>query len=269
MGRLNGKVAIVTGASRGMGAGIARRFIEEGAKVVLTDILPEVAATARELGSNAHGETHDVADEARWQAIVAETLTRHGRIDVLVNNAGVLMFKDLLSTTAADLRRILDVNVVGVLNGMRAVAPQMIKQRSGSIINNSSADGLTGANSVTAYVASKFAVRGMTKSAALELGPHGVRVNSVHPGGINTPMTNPNNAPTEAIDRAFRQFAAQRIGRIEEAANCFVFLASDESSYCMGSELAVDGGLTAGHYYFGLPGSPPGMLPPMPAPPKP
>ncbi|NBP07890.1 MAG: SDR family oxidoreductase, partial [Gammaproteobacteria bacterium] len=132
--------------------------------------------------------------------------------------------------------------------GMRAVAPHMIRQHSGSIINNSSADGLHGANALSAYVASKFAVRGMTKVAALELGPHGVRVNSVHPGGINTPMANPQNLPSAQLDFAFKQFAAQRVGRPEEAAECFVFLASDESSYCMGSELAVDGGLTAGHY---------------------
>ncbi|NDF86593.1 MAG: SDR family oxidoreductase, partial [Gammaproteobacteria bacterium] len=127
---------------------------------------------------------------------------------------------------------------------------KMIRQHSGSIINNSSADGLHGANALSAYVASKFAVRGMTKVAALELGPHGVRVNSVHPGGINTPMANPQNLPSAQLDFAFKQFAAQRVGRPEEAAECFVFLASDESSYCMGSELAVDGGLTAGHYYF-------------------
>jgi len=173
----------------------------------------------------------------------------------------------LLSTSAADLRRILDVNVVGTFNGMRAVAPHMIRQRAGSIINNSSADGLHGANALSAYVGSKFAVRGMTKVAALELGPHGVRVNSVHPGGINTPMANPQGLPTAQLDFAFKQFAAQRVGRPEEAAECFVFLASDESSYCMGSELAVDGGLTAGHYYFGLPGSPPGVSAPRYTPP--
>ncbi len=267
MGRLEGKIAIVTGAARGMGAAIAKRFVEEGAFVALTDILPEVDATAAALGPRAVAFRHDVADEARWQEIADALVAKHGRIDVLVNNAGILMFKDLVSTSAADLRRILDINVVGTFNGMRAVAPQMMRQCKGSIINNSSADGLTGANSVIAYVSSKFAVRGMTKVAALELGPHGVRVNSVHPGGINTPMANPTGAPAAKFDIAFKQFAAQRAGRPEEAADCFVFLASDESSYCMGSELAVDGGLTAGHYYFGLPGSPPGVAPPRWTPP--
>lgn len=262
MGRLAGKIAIVTGAARGMGAAIAQRFIEEGAQVTLSDILPDVHATAAALGERASARQHDVADEAGWSGLVEDIITRHGRIDVLVNNAGILMFKDLLTTTAADLRRILDVNVVGTFNGMRAVAPHMIRQRSGSIINNSSADGLQGANALSAYVSSKFAVRGMTKVAALELGPHGIRVNSVHPGGINTPMANPQGLPTSQLDFAFKQFAAQRVGRPSEAAECFVFLAADESSYCMGSELAVDGGLTAGHYYFGLPGSPPDVTPP-------
>lgn len=267
MGRLAGKVAIVTGAARGMGAAIAQRFVEEGAQVVLTDVLPEVDGTAAALGELAVARLHDVADEAAWSVLVEEVISRYGRIDVLVNNAGILMFKDLLSTSAADLRRILEVNVVGTFNGMRAVAPHMIRQRRGSIINNSSADGLQGANSLAAYVGSKFAVRGMTKVAALELGPHGVRVNSVHPGGINTPMANPHGLPAEQLDFAFKQFAAQRVGHAREAAECFVFLAADESSYCMGSELAVDGGLTAGHYYFGLPGSPPGVAPPRYTPP--
>lgn len=268
MARLAGKIAIVTGAARGMGAAIARRFVEEGAFVALTDILPEVDATAAALGERAMAVRQDVADEASWTTLVEGLIAKHGRIDILVNNAGILMFKDLLSTSAADLRRILDVNVVGTFNGMRAVAPHMMRQRSGSIINNSSADGLQGANALTAYVGSKFAVRGMTKVAALELGPHGIRVNSVHPGGINTPMANPQNLPESQLDFAFKQFAAQRVGRAQEAAECFVFLASDESSYCMGSELAVDGGLTAGHYYFGLPGSPPGVTPPRYTPPK-
>ncbi len=262
MGRLTDKVAIVTGAARGMGAAIARRFIEEGAVVTLTDVIPEVAETAAQLGERARAVVHDVADEAGWTALVDELMAQHGRIDVLVNNAGILMFRDLLSTTATDLRRILEVNVVGTFNGMRAVAPHMIRQGRGSIINNSSADGLQGANALTAYVGSKFAVRGMTKVAALELGPYGVRVNSVHPGGIDTPMANPQGVPAAQFDVAFKPYAAQRAGRPAEAAECFVFLASDESSYCMGSELAVDGGLTAGHYYYGLPGSPPGVTPP-------
>lgn len=262
MARLHEKVALITGAARGMGAAIARRFVAEGAKVVLTDVLDDVHTVATSLGANAEARIQDVSDEAAWAELVSDTVAKHGRIDVLINNAGILMFRDLLHTTADDLRRILEVNVIGTFNGMRAVAPQMIQQGRGSIVNNSSADGLQGANALCAYVGSKFAVRGMTKVAALELAPYGVRVNSVHPGGINTPMANPQNLPLEQLNLAFKQFPAQRVGNAEEAADCFVFLASDESSYCIGSELAVDGGLTAGHYYFGLPGSPPGVAPP-------
>jgi len=268
MARLAGKVTIVTGAARGMGAVIARRFAEEGATVALTDVLPEVDATAQAIGPAASAYRHDVSDEARWQEIVAEVIAKHGRIDVLVNNAGILVFKDLLSTTAADLRKILDVNAVGTFIGMRTVAPHMIKQRSGSIVNNSSCDGISPANSLIAYASSKFAVRGMTKVAALELGPYGVRVNSVHPGSINTPMVNPQGAPADALNRGMVWYPAQRVGDPVEAASCFVFLASDDSSFCMGTELVVDGGLIAGHYYFGLPGAPEGVLPPRRAPQK-
>lgn len=262
MTRLAGKITLVTGAARGMGAAIARRFAEEGATVALTDVLPDVEATAKAIGPAASAYLHDVTDEARWQEIVTDVVTKHGRIDVLVNNAGILMFKDVLATTAADLRRVMDVNVVGTFIGIRTVAPHMIRQRSGSIVNNSSCDGISPANSLVAYSASKFAVRAMTKVAALELGPHGVRVNSVHPGNINTPMVNPQSAPTEALNRELVWFPAQRVGDPVEAANCFVFLASDDSSYCMGTELVVDGGLIAGHYYFGLPGAPEGVRPP-------
>jgi NAD(P)-dependent dehydrogenase (short-subunit alcohol dehydrogenase family) len=184
---------------------------EEGAQVVLTDVLPEVTGTAAALGERATARIHDVADEAAWSALVDEIIARHGRIDVLVDDAGILMFKELLSTSAADLRRILEVNVVGTFNGMRAVAPHMVRQRSGSIINNPSADGLHGANSLTAYVGSKFAVRGMTKVAALELGPHGVRVNSVHPGGIDAPMANPQGLPASQL--GFRVQAIRRAAR--------------------------------------------------------
>lgn len=262
MTKLAGKIAIVTGAARGMGAAIARRFVEEGATVALTDVQPDVEATARSIGPAASAYLHDVTDEARWAEIVADVIARHGRIDVLVNNAGILLFKDLVTTTAADLRRVLEVNAVGTFIGMRTVAPHMIRRRSGSIINNSSCDGISPANSLAAYASSKFAVRGMTKVAALELGPHGVRVNSVHPGNIDTPMVNPQGAPAERLNQGLAWFPAQRVGAAVEAANCFVFLASDDSSFCMGTELVVDGGLISGHYYFGLPGAPEGVLPP-------
>jgi len=268
MARLAGKVTIVTGAARGMGAVIARRFAEEGANVALTDVLAEVDVTAQAIGPAASAYRHDVTDEARWQEIVADVIAKHGRIDVLVNNAGILMFKDVVSTTAADFRKVLEVNAVGTFLGIHTVAPHMIKQGSGSIVNNSSCDGISPANSLVAYASSKFAVRGMTKVAAIELGPYGVRVNSVHPGSINTPMVNPAGMPLDQLNRGFVSFPAQRVGDPVEAANCFVFFASDESSYCMGSELTVDGGLIGGHYYYGLPGAPPGVLPPTRTPQK-
>ena len=149
-GRLAGKVAIVTGAARGMGAAIAQRFIEEGAIVALTDVLPEVQATAAALGPRATAYLHDVADEARWREIEAELTAKHGGIDVLVNNAGVLMFKDLLSTSAADLRKLLEVNVVGTFLGMQVVGAGMVARKRGSIVNNSSARLLGPASGVMA-----------------------------------------------------------------------------------------------------------------------
>lgn len=265
MDRLSGKVAIVTGAAGGIGSAIARRFVEEGAQVVLTDILEDVREVATQLGARARGCIHDVCDEQRWGEIVTQVIADFGRVDVLVNNAGVLLFKALAETSVDEFRQVQDVNVIGSFIGMRNVSEHMVRQQRGSIINISSVDALEGANGLTAYVASKFALRGMTKVAALELAPHGVRVNAVHPGGINTAMGNPYRLPPAQINKVYRQFAAQRIGEPNEVANACVFLASDESSYCMGAELAVDGGLTAGHYYWGAPGAPAGMLPPMPA----
>ena len=149
-----------------------------------------------------------------------------------------------------------EVNVLGVFLGMRTVARVMIKSNSGSIVNISSSSGIEGSNGLLAYTGSKFAIRGMSKVAALELGPLGVRVNSVFPAGMNTIMGNPGNLPKEEADKAFKQFPAQRIGNPEEVANAVVFLSSDESSYCMGTELLVDGGMTSGRYYFNAPGAP-------------
>jgi 3alpha(or 20beta)-hydroxysteroid dehydrogenase len=224
-----------------------------------------VHETAAAISAGARGYVHDVSEESRWQEIVGAVVAEHGHIDVLVNNAGVLLFKTLVDTTVAEFRKVQDVNCLGSFIGMRTVAPHMIARRAGSIVNISSVDGLQGANGLTAYAASKFAVRGMTKVAALELGPLGVRVNSIHPGGINTAMGNRGNQPLAAVNKGYRQFPAQRIGDPLEVANACVYFASDESSYCMGAELTVDGGLSAGHYYWGAPGSPAGMLPPMPA----
>ena len=257
MTRLANKVAVVTGGARGMGAQTCRLFLQEGATVVVADVLEaEGTALARELGEAASFCRLDVSDESSWAALVAQALERHGRIDVLVNNAAVLVFGAIDTLEKRDFERALSINLTGTFLGIRAVAPAMKAQRAGSIVNISSVDGLRGVNALAAYVSSKWGVRGLTKAAALELGHHGVRVNSVHPGGVNTLMSNPTGAPLEEVNKQYSDVPLQRVGNPEEIARATLFLASDEASYCNGSELAVDGGLAAGAYYAGLPGAP-------------
>lgn len=257
MSRLLNKVAIVTGGARGMGVQTCRLFVQEGARVVITDVLEaEGEALARELGDAARFRRLDVSDESAWASLVAETVEEFGRIDVLVNNAAVLAFGSITELSKADFERVVAINLVGTFLGIRAVAPFMKQQHAGSIVNISSVDGLRGVNALAAYVSSKWGVRGLTKAAALELGHHGVRVNSIHPGGVNTVMSNPTGAPLEEVNKGYRAVPAQRVGDPDEVARATLFLASDEASYCHGSELAVDGGMAAGSYYPGLPGSP-------------
>lgn len=257
MGRLDGKVAIITGAARGMGAAFAKLFVEEGAKVVLTDVLVEEGcATAEVLGANAVFLELDVTDEAQWQAVADQTVTDFGKIDILVNNAGILLFKSLEDSSVQEFEKLLNVNLIGAYAGMRTIFPIMKKGGGGSIVNMSSSDGLEGANAVGLYGATKWGLRGLTKAAALEFGLDKVRVNSVHPGGIDTPMTNPTAGARAVFDQGFQMYPVQRAGDPSEVAYVVLFLASDESSYVYGAEIAVDGGMTAGHYYNGLPGSP-------------
>ncbi len=257
MGKLDGKVAIVTGAARAMGEATARLFIEEGAWVVIADVLDaEGAALAKALGPNAFFQHLDVSDEAAWQSAVDVAVQQFGGVDVLVNNAGILKFAALVDTSLADFQRILNVNLVGCFLGMRTVAPLMMAKGSGAIINISSIDGMKGANSLGAYAASKWGVRGLTKVAALEFGHRGVRVNSVHPGGVDTPMGNPRGMTAEQMKPLYRTVPLQRVGQPIEVARASLFLASDDASYINGSELTVDGGWTAGHYYMGYPGAP-------------
>ncbi len=257
MQRLANKIAIITGGARGMGAETCRLFVAEGASVVIADLLEaEGLALAEELGQAASFRRLDVSDEGDWQRLVNETVQRFGRIDVLVNNAAVLVFGAIEQLAKADFERALAVNLTGTFLGIHTVAPIMREQRTGSIVNISSVDGLRGVNALAAYVASKWGVRGLTKVAALELGPHGIRVNSVHPGGVDTQMSNPTGASREELAGQYRQVPLQRIGAPEEIARATLFLASDEASYCNGSELSVDGGAAAGFYYEGLPGSP-------------
>jgi len=243
--RLDGKVALITGAAGGVGAATARRFAEEGASLLLTDAnLTGAEQLAEELGAAAR--EHDVTGEADWEAVVPWALEAHGRIDVLLNNAGVFLAEPLADTSLEDFRHVLDVNVVGVFLGMRAVAPVMIDQGDGSIINVSSVAGLTGAPRLTAYAASKWAVRGMTKVAARELARSGVRVNSLHPGQIDTEMhTRAREAAPEVVERLIGGIPLRRIGFPQEVAHAALYLACDESVYTTGSELVVDGGTSA------------------------
>jgi 3alpha(or 20beta)-hydroxysteroid dehydrogenase len=245
--RLGGKVAVITGPARGIGAASARRFNEEGAVLVLSDA-DEAGARrlAEEVGGQAISCPHDVTSEQDWRAVAALALERHGRIDILLNNAGIFLAAPLGETSLEQFQRLLGVNTVGVFLGMRAAAPAMIEQQAGSIINVSSVAGLGGSPYLTAYAASKWAVRGMTKVVAKELAPHGVRVNSLHPGQIDTDMNARQREKTpDLLERLVRAIPMRRIGTPEEVAHAAVFLASEESAYVTGSELVVDGGTSA------------------------
>ncbi len=247
-GRLEGKVALVTGAARGQGEAEARRFVAEGARVVITDVLDtEGRALTASLGERAEYQRLDVADPAAWGSAIAATLARFGRLDILINNAGIGIVAPLDAISLDDHRRIIDINLHGVFLGMRAVKPAMLKSGGGSIVNIASIDGLVGVANMTSYSASKFAVTGMTRSAALEFGPVGIRVNSIHPGVIDSPMVR--EAPVavrERLERLLAKQAIPRMGRPEEVAALALFLASDEASYITGAQFVIDGGHIAG-----------------------
>lgn len=262
-GRLDGKVALVTGAARGMGAAIARLFVREGAYVVAADVLErEGQALAAELGPSCAFFRLDVSDEAGWDAAVKFAAERWGRIDVLVNNAGVLLFKDILDTSRAEFERLMSVNLVGCFLGIKTAAPAMIAAGGGAIVNISSIDGMKAINGASAYVTSKWGMRGLTKAAAMDLGHRGVRVNSIHPGGIDTPMVNPSGRSRAEFDQIYTDIPMQRSGTAEEVAKAALYLASDESSYCCGAEIVVDGGAVIGRYYGALPGAPASLATP-------
>lgn len=250
-GRLEGKVAIITGAARGQGAAEARRFVEEGATVVVADILEdEGREVVASLGDAARWARLDVTDEADWAETLALCEAELGAPSILVNNAGVVEYSRIVDTTLDQWNRVLAINLTGTFLGMKAVAPAMERADGGSIVNISSTAGLVGLAGVPAYGASKWAVRGLTKNAALELGPSGIRVNSVHPGGVDTPMTNPDAVDEDMFDGWTKRLPLRRIGRSGDVADLVLFLASDESSYCTGGEFAVDGGATAGNPGF-------------------
>jgi 3alpha(or 20beta)-hydroxysteroid dehydrogenase len=253
MGRLDGKVALITGGARGMGKSHVRHFVAEGARVVFGDILDDKGArVAAGLGEQSCRYIHhDVTSEEQWAAAVATAVDTFGRLDVLVNNAGVLRFAPIADMPLADFRRILEVNAVGCWLGMKAVIGPMKAAGGGSIINISSVEGFTGAAGLSAYSASKFAVRGMTKAAAQELGQFGIRVNSVHPGGVITSMiiSQAEAAGRVDADAFLKAMPLSRFGEPAEISRLVAFLACDESSYSTGSEFVADGGLLSGPGY--------------------
>lgn len=245
MPRLSGKVAIITGAARGQGAATARLFADEGATVVLTDKLAEpVRETAASIkGGVAY--SHDVSDESDWERVVSDVERKLGGIDILINNAAIVRAGPLLTSDQDQLLTLLKINVVGCWLGVRAVVPAMRRRGQGSIVNISSTSGLRGNAYMSSYDASKWAVRGMSKSLALEFAQDNIRVNSIHPGAIDTPMLNVEPDQQEHLAERMR-LPFLRIGKPIEVAHASLFLASDEASYISGAELAVDGAWTAG-----------------------
>ena len=253
-GRVDGKVALVTGGASGLGAESARRLAREGAKVMLTDLAADagqaVADGILDAGGTAAFLTQDVTDEVRWGEVVGATLERFGGVDVLVNSAGVGDGgQSILEATLEAWRRIVSINLDGTFLGVKTVAPIMVAAGRGSIINLSSILGKVGLPGASAYCASKGGVLMLTKSVALELAPLGVRVNSVHPGFIETPMVvnafRRSENENEMRDTIISRHAMARLGVPREIADAIVFLASDESSFMTGSEMVVDGGYTA------------------------
>lgn len=241
MGRVDGKNVIVTGGARGMGAAFARRLVAEGATVVITDVLvDEGAALAADLGDAATFVPLDVTDESAWHDVVAYTEKVFGPVSGLVNNAGIVHVDPIERLAEADFRKVIDVNQVGVFLGMKAVLGSMRRAGGGSIVNISSIGGIIAFSNILGYTASKWAVRGMTKTAAQEFAADDIRVNSVHPGAVVTEMT----ADSARSQGMSANQPIRRPGRPEELANLVLFLISDESSFSTGSEFVADGGYT-------------------------
>jgi len=247
MGLLDGKVALVTGGARGLGEAIARRMVEEGATVVAADrrvddgakVAAEIGATFLEL---------DITDATSWQACVAEVVARHHRLDILVNNAGIIRAnKPIRECTPEEFRQVIDTNLAGTFLGIKSVADQMVAQGGGAIVNMSSPSGFEGTYGMPAYSASKWGIRGLTKTAAVELGQFNIRVNVVIPGPMPTAMTRRPGWTEADYERHYSaSVPLERMARVEEVANLAVWLASDQASYCTGGDYTVDGGVTAG-----------------------
>jgi len=252
MGCVEGKVAIITGAARGQGAAAARLFVAEGGRVVIGDVLDDLGQElADSLGDAAVYQHLDVSREEDWLVVLDAAVQAFGTVDVLVNNAGILRFAALSDMSLEEYMKVINVNQVGTFLGMKTVAKTMVAAGRGSIVNISSVEGLAGMPYLTAYTATKFAIRGMTKVAALELGPMGIRVNSVHPGMIVTDMVKDAAGGADIdLSPAAKRIPLRRMGESEDIAEVVVWLASDRSSYVTGAELAADGGATATHAFY-------------------
>ena len=250
MGRLEGKVAIISGGARGQGAKEAKMFAREGAKVVIGDLLDEegkqVEAQINESGGEATYVHLDVTQEDDWRSAVETAVSRYGKLDILVNNAGILIRKGLEETTVEDWDRIMGVNAKGVFLGTKHAIPAMRRAGGGSIINISSTAGLVGSpNGSPSYTATKGAVRLLTKSTAIQYAKEGIRCNSVHPGPIDTDMIRDTMSDPARLEQRMQRLPMGRVGTSEDIAYGVLYLASDESSFVTGSELVIDGGTTA------------------------
>ena len=251
MTRLKEKVAIVTGGASGIGLATVKAFLAQGASVAFTDVDKKkgekvLETLKKKAQKRARFFKHDVTKEAHWERVVNQTVEAFGHIDILVNNAGIYKIIALPETTLDEFQSVMDVNVLGVFLGMKHVCPKMAEQGGGSVINLSSVAGLIGAPSHVAYGASKGAVRVMTKDVALEYGSKGVRVNSVHPGYIDTQMAKKGaEAAGTDVKGLGKDYPLGHIGQPEDVAHAVVFLASDESAFITGTELVIDGGVTA------------------------
>ncbi|MFG1702191.1 glucose 1-dehydrogenase [Nonomuraea sp. M3C6] len=249
MGLLDGKVALITGGARGMGAAHVRLFLEEGARVVFGDVLDEEGkALAEETGATY--VRHDVTSLDEWGRAVAAATDLYGKLDVLINNAGILKFRRIHDMSPDDFDRVIGVNLKGAWLGIKSVIDPMKAAGRGAIVNISSIEGFVGAEGLSAYSASKFGLRGITKSAARELARFKIRVNSVHPGAINTSMAMDPDMMNEVDAESFvKSMVIKRFAKPVEVSHVVAFLASDRASYCTGSEFTVDGGLTTGAGY--------------------
>lgn len=241
-GRLTGKVAIITGAAQGQGAHEAQAFVAEGAKVMLTDIQDSVLALADELGNAARAMIHDVSDEDRWNEVVAETISAFDKVDILVNNAGIFAPGSITATTKERYVAHFNVNQLGTFLGMKSVTEAMKANGGGSIINICSGAGQRGYPDMISYLSTKWAVCGMTKGTARELAPFKIRVNSIHPGIIDTPMIGGAAGDAELMRGIIESVPLGRIGTTDDVVEPVIYLASDQSSYVTGAEMTMDGG---------------------------